>query len=136
MTRKLQPSPKRAIVGFIQCSHCAAVAYSAANEAQKKLLVKYHKILSGGYKVCRFTHVKVEYGSINFFQIKLTFSIWTRFHIHSFSPSHLMKFILAFGPRHFFFFLFHCQIPVSLSKQSDCQVSRCEEFPYRAPPPD
>lgn len=71
---------------------------------------------------------------MNFFQIKLTFSIWTRFHIHSFSPSHLMKFILAFGPRHFFFLLFHCQIPVSLSKQSDCQVSRCEEFPYRAPP--
>lgn len=107
MTRKLQPSSNRAIVGFIQYIHCIAVAYSVANEAQNRLLVEYHKILSTEYKLHRFTDVEAEYWCLCLLNIllpdKMIFPFEQRHQFHIYS-SDVMKFILAVGANHLFFF--------------------------------
>lgn len=100
MTRKLHPSSNRAIVGFIQHIHCIAVAYSAANEAQNKLLMEYHKIFSSEHRLHRFTDVKAEYWCLCLLNTllpdKMIFPFGQRHQFHIYS-SDLMKFTLAFG---------------------------------------
>lgn len=135
MTRKLHPSSNRAIVGFIQYIHCIAVAYSAANEAQNKLLMEYHKIFSSERTLHRFTDVKAEYWCLcllnTLLPVKMIFPFGQKASI-----SHLL---IRFNEVHSGFWNwlppFLCQIPVRLSKQGDCQLSCCKEFSYRALPP-
>lgn len=106
MTRKLHPSSNRAIVGFIQYMHSIAVAYSAANEAQNKLLMEHHKIFSAECRLHRFTDVRAEYWCLcllnTLLPVKMIFPFGQRHQFHIYS-SDLMKVTLAFGANHLLF---------------------------------
>lgn len=97
--------------------------------------MEYYKIFSSEYRLHRFTDVKSVYSCLCLLNTllpdKMIHFIWTEASI-----SHLL---IKANVVHSGFWsrapLFLCQIPVCLYKQSDCQISRRKEFPYRDLPP-
>lgn len=98
--------------------------HGAANEAQNKLLMEHHAIFSDEYKVQRFKLVRAEC-------LLVIFPHLNKSHIYIFCHQIKWRWLLLMWKQQP---LRSLPDPSMLSKHSDCQLSHCMEFPYRALP--